>query len=110
MTTQIGQRIVSSIDHKLPVLLFFVSSFCSKCHHNRLKLQKYIDRSEILEINISTSTPLLEEIRPTSVPFMVVVDTTHRIIYRGDDLISDAVAKKICNLMGKLNNLDNNLV
>ena len=94
---RLGDRIATSID--LPAVIFFISTFCSKCMYNRSVLQRVIKEDYILEVNIADSSPLLSEIKPKMAPTIVFVDEAGRILVYEEGVIHDQTALAISQLL-----------
>jgi len=95
-------KYLSSIQKREPLLLFFVSSFCSKCRVNRRNLQEFIPEDLIVELNIASPNAIIDEVQPRMVPTLVLVDADHRILYVKEGILSSQEAEILQKSLEKL--------
>lgn len=86
-----------------PCIILFKSTFCARCLWNRQILKRYVP-SEVsfLEIDISSSSPLLSIVQPPSVPYAIVVDQDRKAVSIVPGTIFPQQAKIIGSFLEKL--------
>lgn len=91
-------RLEKKVELGGPKIIFFVSSFCSKCAANQKVLEEYFDLSDINQINIADPDELVELVHPSTIPTHLLIDPDGRIIYYKEGLISTVEAKCLANI------------
>lgn len=85
-----------------PVLLFFTSTFCSKCIKNRQLLVANNLERFITEIDVSRDNALLQELQPNMVPALYLIDEDDRVLYYKEGIISREEVLILKNILNKL--------
>ncbi len=100
----LGKKVsLNSITFSLPVIVLFTSTFCSKCMWNRNLFSQYsIFRGHIVEIDISQHHKLIEELKPLSVPYAVIITKEGIIIAEKYGLFTEEEVKVFIKTLEKL--------
>ena len=100
---KLGDRIPPSYIPESKLLIIFVSRFCSKCHYSKRVLDEVLKGENInipiLEVDIAYPHPLIDLLRPQSIPTIVLVDKDGRIRALTPSQICPRIARALAKLI-----------